>query len=231
MYISELVKRINQKLADETKTQTELIPYMDSVIDDINARLNSKFPTYTEYIRAFLYYNGPPPEPDPEEPCEPPFYNPIPPQPIRPNCPICPRPPVSKPNYQVPVNPDSIHQGQYHPNAMDLDYNLIPDKYQRSVVIVGTAVKIYESDEEGNESATMYKYDYEQQLFYMIRDFSFCIPEQFQEDGQGFVGLSDHDIQSPGLIVPAMPFITGVYTTNPAPPNYTGRPVKKWPLD
>lgn len=189
MYISELAARINQKLADDTKTQTELIVYMDAVIDDINARLNSRFPTYTEFIRAYLYYNGPIPAPEPEPP---------------------------NPEYTVPYTPDSLHQ--YQPTAMDLNYDLIPDKYQRSVVIVGTALKVYQADEEGNESASVFQMEYEQQLFYMIRDFSFSIPPQFQEDDQGYLGISDQDIHAPALHAPAMPFITGVYTIQNSPP-------------
>ena len=35
----------------------------------------------------------------------------------------------------------------------DPDYQFIPDKYLRSVVVVGAAVKYYEADEEGNQSA------------------------------------------------------------------------------
>ena len=101
---------------------------------------------------------------------------------------------------------------------MDLNYDLIPDKYQRSVVIVGTALKVYQADEEGNESASVFQMEYEQQLFYMIRDFSFSIPPQFQEDDQGYLGISDQDIHAPALHAPAMPFITGVYTTQSSPP-------------
>lgn len=48
MLISHIVNRINTKLAGETLTYGELRDYMDEVIDDINAALNSKFPVFSE---------------------------------------------------------------------------------------------------------------------------------------------------------------------------------------
>jgi hypothetical protein len=82
------------------------------------------------------------------------------------------------------------------------DYTAIPDKYIRSVVVVGTAVKYYEVDEEGNPSAQNFAMDYQQQLFYMVRDFSFSIPKCYRDDNRGMVALSDKDIEAPALQVP-----------------------------
>jgi len=137
MHIANIVTLVNRKLANELLSQTELLIHMDSVIDDINAQLNSMFPTFSEVIA--------------EE--------------------------------QV-TNPD---------------YQAIPDKYLRSVVVVGAAVKYYEADEEGNQSAISFVQDYKQQLFYMLRDFSFSIPEEYRAENQGFLALNDYQLNQPGL--------------------------------
>lgn len=79
------------------------------------------------------------------------------------------------------------------------DYQAIPDKYLRSVVVVGSAVKYYEADEEGNQSALSFVQDYKQQLFYMLRDFSFSIPEEYRASNQGFIELDNYKLNAPGL--------------------------------
>lgn len=75
----------------------------------------------------------------------------------------------------------------------DPDYNVFPDKYIRSVVVTGSAYKFYVTDEEGGASAQQYGSDYNQNLFYMERDYSFSIPEIYREADQGFVNDSDKD--------------------------------------
>ena len=50
MQIQVLTELINQQLADEIVTTAMLQVFMDSVIDDINAKLNAKFPTITEWL-------------------------------------------------------------------------------------------------------------------------------------------------------------------------------------
>ena len=137
MHIQVLVNLINHKLADELLSQTQLLMHMDSVIDDINAQLNSTFPTFSEGIQK---------------------------------------------------------EGVNNP-----DYQYIPDKYLRSVVVVGAATKYYEIDEEGNITAQLFAQDYRQQLFYMLRDFSMSIPEEYRAKDQGIIGLSDEDMNTPGL--------------------------------
>lgn len=52
MLVSKIVALINKRLADELCTPTELMSYMDAVVDDINIKLNSKFPTISEFIAA-----------------------------------------------------------------------------------------------------------------------------------------------------------------------------------
>lgn len=87
------------------------------------------------------------------------------------------------------------------------DYQAIPDKYLRSVVVVGSAVKYYEADEEGNQSALSFAQDYRQQLFYMLRDFSFSIPYKYRAVTQGFINISNEDMSTPGLVLPTnIPF-------------------------
>lgn len=137
MQISILVSLINHKLADELLSQTQLLMHMDSVIDDINAQLNTVFPTFSEVIA------------------------------------------------EEGVN--------------DPEYTHIPDKYLRSVVVVGAANKYYEVDEEGNQTAPLFAQDYRQNLFYMLRDYSMSIPERYQAEEQGVLDMSDTDLGAPGI--------------------------------
>ena len=81
---------------------------------------------------------------------------------------------------------------------MDLDYTAIPDKYIRTVVIPGAAFKYYITDEEGSYAAPKYEEDYRQGLFYMERDFSFSVPQEYRVDDQGFINLQ----MDQGLVVP-----------------------------
>lgn len=80
-----------------------------------------------------------------------------------------------------------------------LDYTCIPDKYIRTVIIPGAACKYYTTDEEGSYAAPKYEEDYRQGLFYMLRDYSFRVPEEYREEEQGFV---DVETETPGLTVP-----------------------------
>lgn len=50
MRIEVLTELINHQLADEIVSTAMLQIFMDSVIDDINAKLNAKFPTITEWL-------------------------------------------------------------------------------------------------------------------------------------------------------------------------------------
>ena len=118
-----IVNQISKKLGDELVSESEMLSYMDAAIDDINARLNTVFPTFTEYKEQ---------------------------------------------NSGI--------------ESTLLDYNLIPDKYIRTVVIPGAAFKYYTTDEEGGYSAPKYEEDYRQGLFYMERDFSFNVPEKYRGD-------------------------------------------------
>lgn len=48
MDINTIVKRVNRLLAGEQLVYSRLEEFLDATIDDINAKLNSKFPTFSE---------------------------------------------------------------------------------------------------------------------------------------------------------------------------------------
>jgi hypothetical protein len=140
MKYNVLVGLISKHLADEIVSEGEMLSYMDRVIDDINTRLNTVFPTFTEY---------------------------------------------KEDNKELA--------------AELLDYTAIPDKYLRSVVVPGAAYKYYTTDEEGSYAAPKYEEEYRTALFYMERDFSFRVPEQYRADEQGYVEIEGSDS---GLVIP-----------------------------
>lgn len=62
MQITQIVRMINDKLAGENLSYDALKTHMDAVIDDINAKLNSSFPAFSEftmvaYPKAYPDYN------------------------------------------------------------------------------------------------------------------------------------------------------------------------------
>lgn len=59
-------------------------------------------------------------------------------------------------------------------------YDLIPDIYIRNVVVTGAAYKFYLTDEEGMDTAQMYGALYNTNLFYMQRDFTEQVPEEYR---------------------------------------------------
>ena len=67
------------------------------------------------------------------------------------------------------------------------EYTAIPDKYIRSVIIVGAAFKFYITDEEGAVTAPQYGWDYKDNLFYMKRDYSCQVPEAYRNAEAGYV--------------------------------------------
>lgn len=64
-------------------------------------------------------------------------------------------------------------------------YTAFPDKYIRSVVIIGAAYKFYVTDEEGIATAIQYQRDFLENLFFMKRDYSEWVPEEYQVTDQG----------------------------------------------
>lgn len=49
MKYSTIIGLISKHLADELVSESEMLSYMDRVVDDINARLNTTFPTFSEF--------------------------------------------------------------------------------------------------------------------------------------------------------------------------------------
>ena len=81
------------------------------------------------------------------------------------------------------------------------EYTAIPDKYIRSVIMLGAAFKFYVTDEEGIATAPQYGWDYKDSLFYMKRDYSCQVPVEYQVAESGYVN-------TPGGTTTEVPYIT-----------------------
>lgn len=81
-------------------------------------------------------------------------------------------------------------------------YDVIPDKYIRSVIALGTAVKFYTRDEEGEQVALDYQNRYEAALFKMVRDYHNQVPLIFQNNEGGFIDFSYNREEGPCDLVP-----------------------------
>lgn len=138
MLISTLVQNINSQLAGELLSIGELTVFIDKAIDDVNTRLNTKFPVLTDVI-AVAKANG----------------------------------------------------------SKFFEYNCIPDKYIRTVIVPGAVFKYYTTDEEGAAVAPKYEEEFLKGLFYMERDYLNLIPEEYQESlDQGWLrgnGIEETD--------------------------------------
>lgn len=129
MLISTLVQNINSQLAGELLSIGELAVFVDKSIDEVNTRLNTKFPVLTDVITA-----------------------------------------------------------AQESGSNKFEYNAIPDKYIRTVIIPGAAFKYYTTDEEGAAVAPKYEEEFLKGLFYMERDYLNLVPEEYQESlDQGWV--------------------------------------------
>lgn len=70
--------------------------------------------------------------------------------------------------------------------AVPTEYHAIPDKYIRTVIAKGAAAKFFTEDEEGMQTATAYQQEYQEALFYMLRDYAdYCDPhyQRFNDRG------------------------------------------------
>lgn len=77
---------------------------------------------------------------------------------------------------------------QLYPTLItDAEYNAFPEQYITSVVVIGAALKFYTTDEEGISVAVSYQQEYERGLFYMVRDYSASVPEQYQAVNRGYI--------------------------------------------
>ena len=67
-------------------------------------------------------------------------------------------------------------------NDPESAYTAFPDRYIRKVIVPGEVYHFYVVDEEGNTGAINFQQDFENNKFYMLRDYSHLIPEEYQSD-------------------------------------------------
>ncbi len=60
------------------------------------------------------------------------------------------------------------------------EYAYFPDRYIRSVVIPGAALRFYITDEEGGNPPPGYTVEYQGALFRMLRDFLHMVPDEWK---------------------------------------------------
>ena len=198
MEIKKIIDYINRSyIASDYLREPDVYYYMDLVIDDINDRLQAKFPTFTDWVDFVAKWNawvaGP---------------NPIPGE----GMPEMPEPPAHKEPPRHHIN--HIYGPHLHPEFVpkDMDrprflrdnskYDAFPDKYLRDVVALGVAVKFYTRDEEGEQIAMDYQNRYEMALFKMTRDYHNQVPWYFQENTGGYIDFSYNREEGPRGLVP-----------------------------
>lgn len=134
-----LVQNINSQLAGELLSIAELTVFVDKAIDEVNTRLNTKFPVLSDVI-AIAQASG----------------------------------------------------------STSFEYNAIPDKYMRTVIVPGAVFKYYTTDEEGAAVAPKYEEEFLKGLFYMERDYLNLVPEEYQETtDQGWLTAPDFQDNQP----------------------------------
>lgn len=190
MEIKKIVDYINRGyIASDYLREPDVYYFMDMVIDDINERLQSKFPTFSEWGEFVAAWNahvaGPNPVPGegmPEKPEDKPED----------------KPKVMFPEHNAyPVMnehrlPIERVPGQHRPIPLRANhiYDAFPDEYIRTVVALGVATKFYTRDEEGEQVALDYQNRYEAALFKMVRDYHNRVPWYFQDNEGGFIDFS-----------------------------------------
>ena len=220
MLLKKLVDTVNRTyIVSDYLRAPDVYYYMDRVIDDINERLQTCFPTFSEWPEYCRRYNAQfglpqpqdlPDHPQPPEPVVPdgdcpPDQPHLPGDPgLPPGRPLPPHNPYPSPYIPFP------HPGPYYPYPHpfrpyypwpypgprplrpkdDTIYDVIPDKYLRSVVALGAALYFYTADEEGEQIAMDYQRRYEEQLFYMVRDYHALVPPESQNNTGGFIDFS-----------------------------------------
>lgn len=188
MEIKKIIDYVNRSfIASDYLREPDIYYYMDLVIDDINERLQAKFPTFTEWMDFVKEWNAymTPTEEDNED---------IKHEFLPPNVPV------------EWFGPFFIRD--------NTKYDAFPDKYLRQVVALGTAVKFYTRDEEGEQIALDYQNRYEMALFKMVRDYHNQVPWYFQEHTGGFIDFSYNREQGPCDLVPRGVVMRGNNTRN-----------------
>ena len=87
----------------------------------------------------------------------------------------------------------SEYTSEYFPDYPN--YNVFPEKYIRSVVVPGAAYKFYQVDEEGNNTAPLFRQEYQTNLFYMVRDMMESVPPRFRSRCQGYTYMDSDNLQ------------------------------------
>lgn len=199
MEIKKLVDTINRTyVQSEYLRQPDIYYYMDRVIDDINEHLQACYPTFSEWDEYVEEYNRqfePIPDPPVNDSTCPPEQPHLPGEPGLPN----PRPLPAYNPQRPPRRPKDRTV-----------YDVIPDKYLRSVVALGTALYFYTADEEGEQIAMDYQRRYEQQLFYMVRDYHMLVPPEFQNNTGGYIDFSYEREKGPWNLHPRGVVMNGV---------------------
>lgn len=143
MEIRKIVDYVNRGyIASDYLRAPDVYYYMDMVIDDINERLQAKFPTFTDWEKFCAAWNawvGGPGQPTPMEQNDNTVLLPCFKQPC----------PMNAPRFL----------------RDNTKYDAFPDEYLRTVVALGVAVKFYTRDEEGEQIALDYQNRYEAALF------------------------------------------------------------------
>lgn len=149
MEIKKIVDYVNRGyIASDYLREPDIYYYMDMVIDDINDRLQAKFPTFTEWKQFVENWNK-----------------------------------FVEDNKTTPVPTNLFLRDA-------TKYDAFPDKYLRSVVALGVAVKYYTRDEEGEQVALDYQNRYLDELFKMTRDYHMQVPWYFQDNEGGYIDFS-----------------------------------------
>ena len=190
MEIKKIIDYINRGyIASEYLRAPDIYYYMDLVIDDINERLQAKFPNFSEWSEFVESWNkwveSMPDAPEVPQPghIHPHKYG------------------VSSPFPLTPSAPDMyIEKGRLLKD--NTKYDAFPDKYLRTVVALGVAVKFYTRDEEGEQIALDYQNRYEAALFKMVRDYHNQVPPIFQENSGGFIDFSYNREEGPRNLIP-----------------------------
>lgn len=191
MEIKKIVDYVNRSfIASDYLREPDIYYYMDLVIDDINERLQAKFPTFTDWGEFCAEWNAMVGGPQVEPPALDGEERPDRPEPMpRPDFPthVHPHPVTGYPHLGIEPMPHKHFKPHIRSNR---NYDAFPDEYLRTVVALGTAVKYYTRDEEGEQIALDYQNRYERALFNMTRDYLNQVPWYFQDNTGGFIDFT-----------------------------------------
>lgn len=202
MEIRKIIDYINRGyIASDYLRAPDVYYYMDMVIDDINERLQAKFPTFTDWEKFCAAWNawvGGPGQPAPTEQND----NTVPKPPAQ-HC-VHPGPNPCIPASMYPLPCFRLPCPMFAPRFLrdNTKYDAFPDEYLRTVVALGVAVKFYTRDEEGEQIALDYQNRYEAALFKMLRDYHNQVPWYFQDNTGGFVDFTHEEEMGPWDLVP-----------------------------